>query len=111
MWATLLVLWMQAAAPPTSIGWSVWSPTPLESDSLTASRCLGRHRGTPEIDAEMRCRVAAGRMVDCGMADGRAMSRRDLHTLRCIAETQTLPAGAKAGETILLTLTVRARSL
>jgi len=111
MWATVLVFWMQAAAPPTSIGWSVYAPIPLNSDSLTASRCLARHRGTPEIDAEMRCRVVAGQMTDCDMADGRAMSRRNIHTLRCLAETQTLPAGAKAGETMLLTVTVRARSL
>ena len=111
MWATLLVFWIQAAAPPTGIGWSVYAPIPLSSDSLTASRCLGRHRGTPEIDAELRCHVQAGRMTGCDMADGRPMSRRDLHTLRCLAETQTVPEGEKAGETMLLTVTVRARSL
>lgn len=106
MWALALVLWMQTPTVPNGVGWSFWSPTPLIAHAPTARRCVARHRGTKALEARLRCRVdAEGRMRDCEPADGHSLSRRDLATLQCLADSQRLP-GEPAADTLLLTVTV-----
>lgn len=111
MFMVLLTLWLQAASPEigNAVGWSVYAPTPLGSDSDRAEICLRRHSGSRRISADMQCRIdAGGQLTGCEMVDGRYMSRRDLDTLRCIARTQSAPRGDSLAETIVVTITVKA---
>ena len=87
MWLFLLLAFQTAipVEPPAAL-----MPPQLQyrDDPAGMLQCLNRHEGSKAASARLRCRVRSdGRLVGCEPMETAAIRRRDLETLRCIAET------------------------